>query len=91
MWREMYKARRVSVLEAYGGKCACCEEPTMEFLGIDHTSGNGAEERSALGGTTGVYRKLFAALPALSPGYRVLCHNCNCARGYYGYCPHERA
>jgi hypothetical protein len=23
-------------------------------------------------------------------GYRVLCHNCNSARGLYGYCPHER-
>jgi len=22
--------------------------------------------------------------------FRVLCHNCNAARGYYGYCPHER-
>jgi hypothetical protein len=23
-------------------------------------------------------------------GYRVLCHNCNLARGFYGYCPHEK-
>jgi hypothetical protein len=22
--------------------------------------------------------------------FRLLCHNCNCARGYYGYCPHEK-
>ena len=22
-------------------------------------------------------------------GYRVLCHNCNLARGFYGYCPHS--
>lgn len=24
------------------------------------------------------------------PGFRVLCHNCNQARGFYGYCPHEK-
>jgi hypothetical protein len=23
------------------------------------------------------------------PGYRVLCQNCNAARGLYGYCPHQ--
>ncbi len=23
-------------------------------------------------------------------GFRVLCHNCNCALAYYGSCPHER-
>jgi hypothetical protein len=23
-------------------------------------------------------------------GFRVLCHNCNSARGLYGYCPHKR-
>jgi hypothetical protein len=23
------------------------------------------------------------------PGFRVLCRNCNGARGFYGYCPHE--
>jgi hypothetical protein len=22
-------------------------------------------------------------------GFRTLCHNCNLARGFYGYCPHE--
>jgi hypothetical protein len=25
------------------------------------------------------------------PGYRVLCHNCNSAYGYYGHCPHQQA
>lgn len=24
------------------------------------------------------------------PGFRVLCSNCNFARGKYGHCPHER-
>ena len=22
--------------------------------------------------------------------YRLLCLNCNCSYGYYGYCPHQR-
>jgi hypothetical protein len=25
----------------------------------------------------------------LPDGFRVLCHNCNQAIGYYGVCPHE--
>lgn len=25
----------------------------------------------------------------LPTGFRVLCHNCNSAHGYYGYCPHD--
>ncbi len=23
------------------------------------------------------------------PGFQVLCHNCNLAKGYYGACPHQ--
>ncbi len=23
-------------------------------------------------------------------GFRILCHNCNMARGFYGRCPHEQ-
>jgi hypothetical protein len=24
-------------------------------------------------------------------GYTILCFNCNLSRGFFGYCPHERA
>lgn len=86
---------RDAALAAYGNACACCGEATWEFLGIDHMNGDGAAHRIALtgsryqGGGTVMYRWLKRnGYPA---GFRVLCHNCNAARGYYGYCPHERA
>lgn len=60
----------------------------MEFLTIDHENGGGYAERKALGGSTGVYKKLQKN-PIL-PGYRVLCYNCNCALGFFGYCPHKQ-
>lgn len=23
------------------------------------------------------------------PGFQILCYNCNCAKGHFGYCPHN--
>ncbi len=34
-----------------------------------------------------MYQRLYKA-PKRLPGYRLLCHNCNSALAYYGYCPH---
>lgn len=82
---------REQALTAYGGKCSCCGESTNEFLCIDHTDGNGAEHRRAMGVKTGsgpIYRWLKTH--DYPSGFRVLCHNCNLAFGFYGYCPHQR-
>ncbi len=73
---------------AYGDACACCGEARVEFLSIDHidpaTVKRGTYGRSGVG----LYRMLKrAGYPA---GFRVLCMNCNFARGQFGYCPHER-
>lgn len=85
--RDRNRAVRHRVLNRYGGKCVCCNEPRTEFLVIDHTDGGGTAERKLLS-PNGVYRKLDKASDLLS-GYRVLCHNCNSAYAYYGYCPHN--
>lgn len=86
--RERHRMRKRQVLEHYGGSppsCACCGESIYEFLSIDHIEGGGSQHRKVTGSDT--YRVLLAeGLPA---GYRVLCMNCNTARGYHGYCPHE--
>jgi hypothetical protein len=86
------KAQRVAirahVLSIYGGQCECCKERQPEFLAIDHVAGNGAVERRRIG-SWGVYIKLHRAGRRL-PGYRILCHNCNMAIGFYGYCPHQQ-
>jgi hypothetical protein len=75
-------------LAHYGGCCRCCGESTDELLSIDHIEGGGNQHRKAINRYgTDMYRWLKAQ--GFPPGFRVLCHNCNLARGRYGYCPHE--
>lgn len=79
---------RMVVLMHYGGmppKCACCGEASNEFLAIDHIKGGGNAHRRSVGHH--FYRKLIQS--GFPKGLRVLCHNCNLARGFYGACPHE--
>lgn len=80
-------ARKLEALNAYGGpSCQCCSEAHIEFLSIDHIDGRGAAHRRSLK-TSNIYPWLRAQ--GYPPGFRVLCLNCNCARGFCGYCPHE--
>lgn len=44
--------------------------------------------RKKLKGNSYKFFKWLLARPRRS--IRVLCHNCNCAHGFYGYCPHEK-
>lgn len=70
--------------------CACCGENAIEFLAIDHIDGGGSKHRKEV-------RKRFPSMyhylkaEGFPSGYRILCHNCNLARGFYGYCPHDRS
>lgn len=87
--------QRRECLEHYGGKCACCGEMRYEFLSIDHVNGGGNKHRKELAlsaGTTvsGIHMVLWLKKNGYPEGFRVLCHNCNQAIGYYGACPHER-
>lgn len=77
---------REEVLAAYGGVCACCGESTYEFLAIDHHEVSGKEHRQQV--KREVYRDLRQR--GFPPGFRVLCHNCNMAIGFYGECPHKK-
>jgi hypothetical protein len=54
-------------------------------LAIDHIKGGGSKHRKEV-------RHLYSWLrrEGFPSGFRILCHNCNLARGVYGYCPHER-
>lgn len=82
--------QRTICLKYYGGdppKCACCGETIFEFLGIDHINGGGQTHKKEIKRLV-IYRWLI--LNNFPKGYRVLCHNCNLARGFYGECPHER-
>ena len=85
--RKRWKERRERVIIKYGGVCDCCGEKCLEFLSVDHVNGGGNTERRLIQ-TSGIYRKLDLAQLKLE-GYRVLCHNCNLAIGFYGHCPHK--
>lgn len=80
---------KLEVLAHYGNQmCACCGLTDWEFLTIDHINGGGTKHRKELGkGGINFYKWLRAN--SYPSGYRVLCFNCNCTRGMYGYCPHE--
>jgi len=78
--------RRMEILNAYGNKCACCGESNYEFLGIDHINNNGSQHRKEIG--RGLYD--FLIKNNFPSEFQILCHNCNFAKGHYGYCPHTQ-
>lgn len=85
-----HDALRQEVLTAYGHRCACCGEEIAEFLAVDHVNGRGARDRRE-SHFTGLALYLWLKRQGFpQDGFRLLCHNCNCARGFYGYCSHER-
>jgi len=77
---------RKQTLDHYGGRCACCGESQYEFLSLDHIDGGGRQHRLSLK-ISNIDR--WAKTHGYPPVLRVLCHNCNLARGFYGKCPHE--
>lgn len=82
--------RRAELLEAYGGFCACCGETAGEFLTVDHISGNGRQHRREIGDGGHALREWLRSKNYPKDNFQLLCWNCNCAKGKYGYCPHER-
>ena len=82
------KKVRFEVLSHYSNgvpTCACCGEMVLEFLCIDHINGGGSRDRKKT--SSNIYAWLRKNAYPL--GFRVLCHNCNSALGFYGYCPHS--
>lgn len=88
--KQRQQNQRRLCIEHYGGWiCTCCGETTPEFLTIDHIKGGGTAERKRSGEQRHLYLRLIAA--KFPPGFQVLCYNCNCSKGAYGQCPHQRA
>lgn len=96
--RRMHVRNKAECISAYGGKCACCGEGRLEFLTIDHPNNDGAEHRrpkakmregiKRTGAGVHIYR--YLRKNGFPKEFRLLCWNCNCSRGFSGYCPHER-
>ena len=83
------RKRREEVLKHYGGKCACCGESAYHFMSIDHINGGGYKHRKEIGNFGRNFYK-WLIKNNFPNGFQVLCHNCNLAKGFYGFCvPHE--
>lgn len=82
---------KIKVIEAYDSKCTCCGETALEFLTIDHIHNDGAEDRKNNGKKSGgkLYRWLMKTNYP-KDNYQLLCYNCNCSKGFFGYCPHNK-
>lgn len=90
--KRMYETRwkiKLEMIKAYGGKCECCGEKNPEFLSIDHIDGGGNQHRKKIKGGCNFYYML-KKYNWPKDKYRLLCLNCNCSYGYYGYCPHQK-
>ena len=99
--REHYQKRRefariyrynikIEVLAHYSHgdtKCACCGEKEIAFLTIDHINNDGSKHRKSL-----KIHHLYHWLKRnnFPENFQVLCYNCNCAKGHFGYCPHQK-
>lgn len=88
-FRATHRANREKALALYGGKCLCCGESRYEFIAIDHIHGGGTQERKKKFPNSQSFYK-YISVTYLPEVYRILCHNCNSAMGYYGYCPHNK-
>lgn len=74
-------------------RCECCGIDDIDFLTLDHIQNDGAKEKKELSNGQGgewLYAKIMKKEYILSSErYRILCFNCNSARGAMGICPHE--
>lgn len=81
---------KAEIIKAYGGVCSCCGEHRPEFMTIDHQiEGDGVHHRKIFR-TSHKIRLDLKKRGYPKDGYRLLCFNCNCAIGSFGYCPHEK-
>jgi hypothetical protein len=79
------EAARLAVLEAYGGRCACCGESEPMFLALDHVNGLQGERKNSH------QTRRDAILRGFPADYQLLCHNCNLGRSLNGgVCPHKK-
>lgn len=80
------KRLKLDIIKAYGGKCECCGEDKYEFLTIHHLFDDGKLHRREVGSVYSWIRQNDYPRDR----FQLLCVNCNMAKQWYGYCPHER-
>jgi hypothetical protein len=50
---------------------------------------NGADHKRKLGSKDSNVIRKWIIDNNYPPDFQILCYNCNCAKGVYGYCPHQ--
>ena len=83
---------RLSILEHYGGRCACCGEDDEVFLVIDHINNDGGQQRRKIFGRTRTNTAEFyywIRRNNYPDDLQILCWNCNAAKAFRGMCPHK--
>jgi hypothetical protein len=84
------RIRRMQAIIKLGGKCECCGETQIEFLAFDHINGLRGRGIKRNGGDAADSLALrINKMESPEKEFRILCHNCNSAHGFYGYCPHK--
>ena len=85
------KEQKLQVLNAYGGRCACCGETEPVFLTIDHINNDGSKHRREIGGGGHSMYSWIVKNKFPRGIVQVLCWNCNLGRYHGGgECPHVR-
>ena len=79
---------RLSAIEKYGGRCACCGEPTPEFLTFHHPGLDGKKDRSLGRSSSSMVKRLLRE--PVREDIKLLCWNCHMAGHFSGDCPHTR-
>jgi hypothetical protein len=80
--------RRLDLINAYGGKCACCGETESEFLILDHIDGGGNKHRKEIGRTS---MGRWARKHNYPDTLQLLCANCNLSKELGNeFCIHKR-
>lgn len=92
LWtRRWNRKNREEAIAHYGGKCVCCGESRFEFLAINHKGprGTGNKQRKSGKHKPGNGFIKWLKRNGWPKDFDILCHNCNQAMGFYGYCPHQ--
>lgn len=91
--QEHRAARKIETIQAYGGKCSCCNESNIKFLSIDHVGGNGNEHRRKVVGLSRNFYTWLKHQGYPKDEFQVLCYNCNLGRAFNykggNVCPHK--
>ena len=88
--RDCNRRLKIRVIEAYGGKCQCCGESQIEFLTIDHINGGGTADRQSERGYGSHFYRWLERNDYPIDEFQCLCYNCNCAKSFFGHCPHGK-